>query len=158
MHALSLRLIMKSSFCFALLAVLVTAISSGIPSCSTAAAHTPIVVPTVKASSLVARWPRDFELVYCWGTMDHQDIGNGCPCAQITLHKRPRDVDVFDCATGNFYPSSGQWSKTRRWNEVTFEFDGQVIYHGVKQPDGTYRGTMIASNGFYGVWEGEFTP
>ena len=113
--------------------------------------------PSQSDAAIKAAWPRTLTLNYCWGTSDFGDLGPWCPCADLTLHKRPRDVDVFDCATGTFYPAAGTWSKTRRWRTVTFEF-GVVTYSGSKQPDGTYRGMMITTSGLMGIWEGEFIP
>ena len=117
---------------------------------SVQAASSPIV-------NAQAGWPRSMSLVYCWGTIDPDDISQYCPCAELTLHKRPRDVDVFDCATGIFYPAAGTWSKTRRWRQVTFDF-GQVTYTGTRLPDGSYEGMMLTQSGMYGVWRGEFLP
>ena len=110
---------------------------------------------TDAAAVAKASWPKTFSLVYCWGTSDYNDIGPWCPCADLTLYRRPRTCDVFDCATGIFYPDAGTWSKTGRWRDVTFHFDGQVTYTGSKQPDGKYRGVMITTTGLMGVWEGE---
>lgn len=141
----------KVAMSFAMIAVLITVLSTTFSnpsqaSSSVASAATPVVA---------GNWPKDFELVYCWGTSDFDDIGAWCPCAELTLHKRPKDVDVFDCGTGNTFFAAGTWSKTRRWSTVTFDF-GTVIYSGTKQVDGTFRGTMLSSSGIMGVWEGEF--
>ncbi len=113
--------------------------------------------PASSEAAAAAKWPKNFTMVYCWGTSDVDDIGPWCPCADLTLYK-DRSVDVFDCATGNFYPNSGNWSKTRRWREITFSFNGLVVYTGTKQPDGTYLGTMVTPSGLMGVWQGEFLP
>ncbi len=105
-----------------------------------------------------ANWPKTFELVYCWGGTTQNDIDAWCPCAELTLHRRPKTFDVFDCLSGNFVADAGTWSKKRRWREITFELSNGVVYHGVEQPDGTYFGTMLTPNGVYGVWSGEFVP
>lgn len=138
------------------IAVLVTAtfstfnvshVSAAVPAVASAAIPAPAVTTSV--------WSRTMSLNYCWGTMDPNDITPFCPCADLTLTRRPRSVDVYDCATGIAYPAAGTWSKTRRWQEVTFEFNGLVTYTGVKQADGSYEGIMFTTGGMFGVWRGE---
>lgn len=125
----------------------VSPVSAAVPAVASAAMPAPAVTASV--------WSRTMSLNYCWGTMDPNDITSFCPCADLTLTRRPRSVDVYDCATGIAYPAAGTWSKTRRWKEVTFEFNGLVTYTGVKQADGSYEGIMFTTGGMFGVWRGE---
>ena len=111
---------------------------------------------TQAATAIQANWPKSFTMQYCWGATDPSQVDQWCPCADLTLYRRPKTWDVFDCQTGQYHSNAGTWSKTGRWATITFDVPGVVTYTGTKLQDGTYEGMMMTASGLTGVWVGEF--
>ncbi|GEM_PF-3441538 len=98
--------------------------------------------------------PTDFDILYCWG-MSTTDPA--CPVVETVLYE-DGTIEAVWITFGDFYsePTSawGTWSTKKKDKELKIEWDGGTVYEGTRYADGCYAGTMEATDGLAGAWDG----
>lgn len=100
--------------------------------------------------------PKLLHINFAWGYTSLSQVSDISlfPSAELTLY-RNGTLDVYDGSTDTFYPFAGTWKQ--RGSRLTLTFP-QAVYSGQLKTDGSYTGTMQATNGNAGVWKGIFVP